>query len=38
MDISGGGPYTVIQESGTRQLPPSIPEKTIIRDIADEIL
>lgn len=27
MDTSGGGPYTDIQESGTRHLPPSIPEK-----------
>jgi len=27
MDTSGGGPYTDIQESGIRHLPPSIPEK-----------
>jgi len=29
MDTSGGGPYTLIQESGTRHLPPSIPEKAL---------
>lgn len=33
MDTSGGGPYTVIQESGTCHLPPSIPENAIIRNV-----
>jgi len=33
MDTSRGGPYTVIQESGTLHLPLSIPENAIIANI-----